>query len=129
MKKHTILPFLAVLTFSCSGLLAESTNPQLLDGDMPAYTQNARAHGIQGTVVVEALVDESGRVFAADVVQSVNVELDALTVAAIKAWKFSPATEDGKAVMKVVRIPVDFNLIDPIKESVTNARDEAVASR
>lgn len=129
MKKHLILPVLAVLAFSSSSLLAESTNPQLLDGEMPSYTENARAHGIQGTVIVEALVDEHGRVFAADVVQSVNAELDALTVTAIKGWKFTPAMEDGKAVMKVVRIPVDFNLIDPIKESVTNARDEAVAAR
>jgi TonB family protein len=78
---------------------------------------------------VEALVDEKGRVFAADVVQSVNPELDALTVAAVSKWTFTPAMEDGKAIMKVVRIPVEFNLIDPLEKSVSEAQNGAVATR
>lgn len=96
---------------------------------MPCYTEEARATGIEGIVIVEALVDENGRVFAADVVQSLSPELDSLTVEAVLEWKFNPATEDGRAVMKVVRIPVKFHLIDPMDETITNAQDDLVASR
>lgn len=127
MKIPALLSIL--LIFSAATLFGESTDPQLLDGKMPAYTDSARASGVEGVVVVEALVDEKGRVFAADVLQSVSPELDTLTVEAIMEWKFSPAMEDGKAVMKVVRIPVKFHLIDPLEESVKDAQDGAIAAK
>ena len=127
MKVPTLLTVLAL--FASGFLYAESTNPQLLEGEMPCYTEEARATGIEGIVIVEALVDENGRVFAADVVQSLSPELDSLTVEAVLEWKFNPATEDGRAVMKVVRIPVKFHLIDPMDETITNAQDDLVASR
>jgi protein TonB len=126
MKTIALIPFLLGLAIPA---FAESTNPQLVDGSMPAYTDAARSNGIEGIVIVEALVDEQGRVFAADVVQSVSPELDALTLEAVKTWKFTPATENGKAIMKVVRIPVNFNLIDPMDQTVLKAQDAAVAAR
>jgi len=119
----------AVLLVGAGALTAETTDPKLLEGEMPSYTTQARSHGAEGTVVVEALVDESGRVFAAEVVESVSSELDTATLAAVENWKFQPALEDGKAVMKVVRIPVNFNLIDPLNETVLRAHDQAIAVR
>lgn len=110
-----------------SPLVAESTEPQLVVGELPDYSAFARSHDVQGTVVVEALVDEQGRVFAADVVQSVHEELDLAVVAAVSDWKFEPATVDGEPVMKVVRIPVNFELVDPLKESL-RSHDTALAS-
>jgi len=96
---------------------------------LPAYTDEARSEGIEGTMVVEALVDENGNVFAADVVESLDENLDAITIAAVRNWTFKPATEKGDAVMKVVRIPINFNLIDPMEETVLRSHDRAIAAR
>jgi len=119
----------AALVASAGVLVAETVDPILLDGPLPDYSASARAHGLQGTVVVEALVDESGRVLAAEVVESANRDLDKATLAAVHNWTFTPAMEDGKAVMKVVRIPVQFNLVDPLKDSVLRSHDRAIVSK
>lgn len=129
MKTSLTLSLLAAFALGPTLALAESVDPQLLKGDKPSYPAAARASGVQGTVIVEALIDEKGRVYAADVVQSVNQKLDEATLAAISTWTFSPAMEDGQPTMKVVRIPVNFNLIDPVNDSVLRARDQAIASK
>jgi len=127
MKPQKLFSVLAVLALATSWLGAETTEPKKLTGDMPEYSDFARTHELSGTVVVEALVDENGRVFAADVVDGVHVELDLAAVNAVSSWTFEPATEDGKPVMKVVRIPIQFNLIDPLKESL-RSHDTAIAA-
>jgi protein TonB len=129
MKKTLLLSIAAALVLGVAPLFSESTDPKLLQGDMPAYPADARERGLQGTVVVEALVDEQGQVLAAEVVGSVNQKLDAATLAAVQNWTFEPALEDGKPAMKVIRIPVQFNLVDPLKDSVLYGHDRALASR
>lgn len=120
---------LAILVAACAApVFSESTNPKLKEGKMPDYSTFARTHDVKGTVMVEALVDEQGNVFAADVVNSVHADLDKAAVAAISDWKFEPATENGKPVMKVVRIPVKFDLIDPVKEAL-RSRDTAIVQK
>ena len=98
MKKISLIAAALAALLSSIPLSAASSNPELLEGTMPSYSESARNKGIEGTVIVEILVDEQGRVFAADVVHSVSPELDALTVEAVMSWKFKPAMEDGKAV-------------------------------
>jgi TonB family protein len=78
---------------------------------------------------VEALVDEKGEVFAVEVVQSVDPALDAVTVKAVRDWKFTSATIDDKPVMKVVRIPIDYNLVDSIEKSMAKGETGAVAAK
>jgi protein TonB len=129
MKKKLISFLAASLAVGALSLNAETTEPKLLEGEMPVYTNQARSQGIQGTIVVEALVDEHGRVFAAEVVQSLDPDLDARTLDAVRNWAFQPAMEDGQPIMQVVRIPVNFNLVDPADDSLYRARKEALAAR
>lgn len=130
MKTKTLLITSIVLAlFGANALSADSTEPVLTNGEMPEYTEFARSHDLKGTVVLEALVDENGNVFAAEVVDSVHKELDKAALAAVADWKFNPAIEDGKAVMKVVRIPINFNLIDPVEDSLLRAHDQAIAQK
>jgi TonB family protein len=126
MKLQKIVSLAALVALCAAPVFAETTNPKLKEGKMPDYPTFARSHDVKGTVMVEALVDENGNVFAADVVKSVHKELDKAAIAAISDWKFEPATDNGKPVMKVVRIPVKFDLIDPIKESL-RSHDTAIA--
>ena len=127
MKSSTLIFVVVALALGSTLWGEETTNPKKIQGEMPVYSDFARSHDITGTVVVEALVDETGHVFAADVVQGVHADLDKAALAAVSDWTFEPAMEGGKPVMKVVRIPLNFQLIDPIRESLRSS-DSAVAA-
>lgn len=104
---------LSAALFAASLNATTQSDPVFASGERPDYPEIARIANVEGTVVVEALVDEKGRVFAVDVVDSVHPALDAATVEAVSKWTFKPALKDGTPVMRVVRIPVDFKLVDP----------------
>jgi protein TonB len=72
----------------------------------PEYPSIARQLKVQGTVELEALVGESGRVEEVKIVSG-NPVLTAPATAALKKWKFAPFTDDGKAVKALA--PVNFN--------------------
>jgi len=129
MKKITLLTSLLAMTLASLPLMAGTTAPSLKTGAMPEYPDQARSTGIEGTVMVEALIDESGNVFAAEIVDSPAAVLEAPTLLAIRDWKFEPATKDGKSIMQVVRIPVNFSLLDPVESDILRSHDRAIASR
>jgi len=129
MKTKKLITSLLALSLAGLPLLAETTAPSLKDGAMPEYPDQARSTGVEGTVYVEALIDENGNVFAAEIVESPAALLEAPTLAAIHSWKFEPATKDGKAIMQVVRIPVKFSLLDPVESDILRSHDRAIASR
>jgi TonB family protein len=129
MKTKILITLATFLAFIASPLLGASTNPELLEGTIPEYPEEAREAGIEGIVIVEALIDEQGNVFAADIVSSPDARLNKATLDAVSKWKFSPAEEDGKAIMKVVRIPVNFNLTDPVEDSLSQYQNNAIAAR
>jgi TonB family protein len=129
MKLKHIVSLVAAFGLIACPLFGGTSDPELIEGSMPAYPEQARAAGVEGIVIVEALIDEQGNVFAADVVSSPDESLNAATLEAVAKWKFTPAMVDGKAIMKVVRIPVNFHLTDPVKESVLQSQNNAVAAR
>ena len=126
-KTWTKLVMATALLLGGACLWGEQTEPRFLNGDLPDYSLFARSHGVEGTVVIEALVDQSGRIFAAEVVKSVHRDLDTAALSAVKEWSFKPAETDGRPVMSVVRIPVRFQLVNPEGDPVTGK--EALASR
>lgn len=87
--------------------------PKFVSGTAPTYPAEAYATGKSGRVVIEALIDEKGRIFASEVVASADDTLDAAALQAVADWVFEPAKRDGKPTMVVVRIPVDFVLSAP----------------
>lgn len=129
MKLTQLMTTLLAFTLTGLPLIAETTTPSLKTGAMPEYPDLARNTGIEGTVMVEALIDENGNVFAAEIVESPAVVLETPTLLAIRDWKFEPARKDGEAVMQVIRIPVKFSLIDPIESDILRSHDQAIASR
>ena len=83
--------------------------PELVMSPMPAYPMFALDAGIQGTVLLHALVDRDGRVEAVEVLEPVT----ALTESAkhgVMQWEFKPAMKDGQPVEAWVRVPITFNL-------------------
>lgn len=60
------------------------------------YTQDARANGIEGRLILRITVGADGSVTNVDVQGSVDAALDAAAVAAVKTWTFKPAMRCGK---------------------------------
>jgi len=75
----------------------------------PVYPDSARDAGIQGTVVVMALVLVDGTVTETRVVKSIPA-LDGAAVDAVKRLRFKPGTAQGKPVTVWVAVPVRFKL-------------------
>lgn len=67
------------------------------------YTVAAREAGIEGVVVLDLVVDESGRARDIVVVERVGHGLTEAAIAALKACRFAPGEKDGKPVVVRVR--------------------------
>lgn len=80
----------------------------------PAYPDEARAAGQEGTVFVRLRVTENGD--PADVTVERSSSFPALDLAAalaVSLWKFDPATRGGQPVSTFVTVPIKFSLTDP----------------
>jgi len=75
----------------------------------PDYADEARANGIEGVVIVLALVDVNGRV-ARTVLYHSTPPLDAGAVQAVEQWRFKPAMSNGQPVPVWIAVPVKFML-------------------
>ncbi len=74
------------------------TQPELSYEFKPPFPEEARKNDIEGTVVLKITVDETGAVTAVSVLKGLGFGLDEASIAAIKKFKFKPATKDGEAV-------------------------------
>jgi TonB family protein len=83
--------------------------PEALEKVAPAYPEWARQKGIEGTVIVMALIGRDGRVKDTQIKRSIP-ELDDYAIAAVKQWRFAPARTKGKPLAVWVAIPVKFSL-------------------
>ena len=75
----------------------------------PAYPPEAMEARLQGTAVVEALVDERGRVADARLLRG-SPQFERAAVDTAKQWEFRPATLNGEAVPVLVVLEMHFTL-------------------
>jgi protein TonB len=83
--------------------------PEAITKAAPLYPDIAREAGVDGQVVVQALVGKDGRVKDTRVVKSIPM-LDQAAVDAVKQWVFKPALSNNKPVAVWVAVPVRFSL-------------------
>jgi TonB family protein len=74
----------------------------------PEYSPEARADRIQGTVVLQLVVNEKGRPTDITVLSPLGFGLDERAVAAIGRWEFAPGLKDGKPVKILATVEVNF---------------------
>jgi protein TonB len=86
------------------------TRPVIIDGPQPRYTEAGRHAGVQGTVIVEAVINEQGRVTDVQILKTLPMGLDQAAVDAVRSWRFKPATLAGKAVKVFYTLTVNFTL-------------------
>jgi protein TonB len=84
--------------------------PKLIHSTDPEYTPEALAAGIEGTVVLHAIVDRNGNVAYASVLSPLPGGLDQKALAAVKHWKYSPAVMDNEIIPLLTTIDVVFRL-------------------
>jgi protein TonB len=83
---------------------------RLLNGAMPAYPAEARVQGIESDVKLEIVVGASGRVEMARLLRGAGFGFDEAALAAIRNYRFAPATVDGRAVRARMNWLVSFRL-------------------
>ncbi|HEX3529639.1 MAG TPA: energy transducer TonB [Thermoanaerobaculia bacterium] len=86
------------------------TRPVLVDGPQPRYTEMARRAGVQGTVIVEAIIDETGHVTDVRILKALPMGLDRAAVEAVQTWRFKPATLAGRPVKVYYTLTANFTL-------------------
>ncbi|MEQ1896458.1 MAG: energy transducer TonB [Vicinamibacterales bacterium] len=83
--------------------------PALLKRVGPDYPELAVRAQVEGVVILEAVVGESGRVEDVRVLRSIPL-LDNAAKAAVRQWEYSPLLLNGKAERFIVTVTVSFQL-------------------
>ena len=86
------------------------SNPKILYRVQPEYSDEARKAKHQGAVLLGFEVWEDGLAHNIRVLSSLGLGLDEKAIEAIKKWKFSPGTKDGKPVRVSAQIQISFRL-------------------
>lgn len=84
--------------------------PKKLFGPKPRYTEEARQARIQGTVILQVVVDAEGNVTEAKVLKGLPLGLDDSAIEMVKTWKYEPAKRGGEPVAVYVNLLVNFSL-------------------
>jgi len=83
-----------------------SSLPRFVHRSSPVYPPAMKQQGKEGTVLIEALVDATGKVRSVEVLQSAGELFDAAAITAVKASSLIPANTNGKPVPVLLRIPM-----------------------
>ncbi|HEX8384599.1 MAG TPA: energy transducer TonB, partial [Rubricoccaceae bacterium] len=75
------------------------------------YPAADRRAGVQGRVIVQFVVDEHGVPVMIRVARGVSAGLDSAAVAAVRAARFTPGSQDGRPVKVRFSLPVTFRLL------------------
>jgi TonB family protein len=77
----------------------------------PEYSEEARKAKYSGTVVLQLIVDSSGKARDIRVVRSLGLGLDEKAIEAVNKWKFRPGYKGGQPVAVMATIEVNFRLL------------------
>jgi protein TonB len=89
-------------------ILSSKGAEKRLAHSVPAqYPAEARSGGADGTVVLKAVVDETGKVDGLRLVEG-NAALATAAIQAVKQWRYRPYVRDGKAQPFQTVVIVDF---------------------
>ncbi|HYC61989.1 MAG TPA: energy transducer TonB [Thermoanaerobaculia bacterium] len=84
--------------------------PVAIERVEPAYPEDYRRARVSGLVILEVAISETGKVEHVGVIKSLGSGLDMAAVAAVRQWKFKPATRNGKAVPVLFNLTINFKL-------------------
>lgn len=86
-----------------------SEMPVLLSEIRPVYPKEAKDKGVEGSVVLDVLIDERGKVRQLNVIEGLDI-FRSSALDAMKKFLFQPALVDGKPVAVRIRYSIKFKL-------------------
>jgi TonB family protein len=95
-------------TLEENGTPTGATQPRKLESPQPPYTDAARHAGLEGEVVVWAIIDHEGRPICLRSIKGLPLGLTEMAVRTMSTWRLEPATLDGEPVPVTYLITFDF---------------------
>jgi protein TonB len=92
------------------GITALDNPPRTRSQVAPVYPNEVKVEGKGGEVLIEFIVDETGRVLDAHVVKSSDPRFESATLRAVAKWRFEPGKSNGRPVRFRMVAPVVFSL-------------------
>jgi TonB family protein len=86
------------------------SSPQVITRVQAKYTDEARKIGVQGVVLLSAVIDESGKAQDIHVEHSIDPGLDQEAIKAVRRWRFRPGEQAGHPVRVPVHVEITFRL-------------------
>ena len=81
--------------------------PRRVSAAAPVYPADAAAAGIEGIVIIQAMVGTDGGVKNAKILRSVP-GLDQAALDAVQQWRFTPTLLNGRPVEIIMNVDVTF---------------------
>jgi TonB family protein len=78
----------------------------------PEYPPDLEEKGIEGTVLLDAVIGMDGTVLDIRVINAPNPGLEKAALNAVKQWRYTPTLLNGEPVEVVTTIDVNFRLVD-----------------
>ena len=88
------------------------TSPKVLYKVDPQYSEEARKAKVEGTVLLNLVIQPDGMAHDISVVTGPGYGLDLMAMQAVAQWRFQPGTLDSQPVAVRARIEVNFKLVD-----------------
>lgn len=86
------------------------TQPQVVKRVNPTYPRSARNRGIEGVVVIRAIVRKDGRPDEVEILRDLPMGLGDAARDAVRQWRFLPATVNGNTIDVYYTVTVRFTL-------------------
>jgi protein TonB len=94
-------------------LFETSRAPLPIFAALPQYPASMKKQGIEGVVVIEIGVDETGKLLYGVVIRSLGREFDQAAVNWVRSIRFRPGMDrQGTPIRCRVRLPIRFRLED-----------------
>jgi TonB family protein len=87
---------------------------KLIEQKEPAYPESARVRGIEGAVLLEAVISMEGIPLNWKVLSSPDPDLSQAAIDAVRQWRYEPTLLNGEPIEVVTTISVRFRLEDAV---------------
>lgn len=84
--------------------------PKLLSRPSPQYTPEARKAKLEGTVIIESILEKDGSVSSGRILKDQHLGLGLSALETVCRWRFKPATLKGEPVKVYYVLTVNFSV-------------------
>jgi protein TonB len=90
---------------------ATMSEPKVIHKVAPHYPEDAKEEGVQGVVILDAVIAEDGSIRETRVVEGEDARLVEAAQAAVGQWRYEPVRdEDGKPMELLFTVTINFKL-------------------